>query len=270
MVSCVSMRHFFVFAADSVDNSFDVDYTYMTEDDFYNDYVRSDGEVNVEKENTELNSVISQGTVFKSDMKTYFQNLYTYSPINSHGSCGFVSFIQYLTYYDTFYNDSIVQEEYEKKSVNSNSTIEALSVSPGVLRQEYPSANLYSYIQNNKSIDFQMYLMDLYNDSLNRTPEEYKCSIGMWDYGRILDRLLANNTSTFEYRRAISFGSSYNPKSPAVVEWFDNYTKTQLDNDKPVMLHIAQYNETNGKYENYHSVVAYYYDEEGIHANFGW
>lgn len=47
-------------------------------------------------------------------MVTYFQNLYTYSPVNSHGSCGYVSFIQYLSYYDTFRNDNIIPTVYER------------------------------------------------------------------------------------------------------------------------------------------------------------
>ena len=37
-------------------------------------------------------------------IKTYFQNLDTYSPSNVGNSCGYVAFIQYLGYFDTFYN----------------------------------------------------------------------------------------------------------------------------------------------------------------------
>ena len=48
------------------------------------------------------------------NMVNYFSNLNTFSPSNKGGSCGFVSLAQVLSYYDTFYNDSIIPEQYDK------------------------------------------------------------------------------------------------------------------------------------------------------------
>ncbi len=146
---------------------------------------------------------------------------------------------------------------------------DALSTSPGVLRVNYPVTNLYTYIQNNKGIDFQMYLMDIVNASYGRTSEEYISNIGMWEYYIILNELFIYNAN-FNYTSVSSFGSYAKPTDENVINYFDQYVKGQLDMGNPVILHIAKYNATTKAYDNYHSVVAYYYDEDGIHANFGW
>ncbi len=249
----LSINAFSVFA--STDDGFIENYSFMTEEEFNNDF-----------ELFQSDEPASDGF----GMKTYFKNLYIYSPINSQGSCGYVSFIQYLSYYDTFINDDIIPEVYERNQGNVADVDTALSVSPGVLRQAYPAAgtSLYNHIQNTKSYDFQMYLMDIVNKSYNRTSSNYKFSIGMWDYYRILNELFPQKNVSFSYKSVSNFGSK--PTDLNVINEFDTYVKNQLDQGNPVMLHIAKYDETTGVYDNYHSVVAYYYDNDGIHANFGW
>ena len=202
----------------------------------------------------------------------YFYNLYDYSPDNTHGSCGYVSFIQYLSYYDCFYNDSIISEGYERNQGPASSLSQARAISPGVLKQAYPNSpsSLYSFIQNNKSNDYQMYLMDIVNQSMGHTQSEYSYSIGMWNYYRIIDSISAFDDTSFSYTRVQDFGNNAKPTDANVISWFDSYVKNQLDYGNPVMLHIAQYDSNTGDYVNYHSIVAYYYDENGIHANFGW
>lgn len=244
-----------IFVSANADDDFVENYSFMTEEQFYNDF-----------EPFQSNEPSSDDF----GMKTYFKNLCQYSPINSHGSCGYVSFIQYLSYYDTFINDDIIPEVYERNQGNVTDVTTALSVSPGVLRQAYPetSITLYNHIQNTKSYDFQMYLMDIVNKSENRTSSNYKYSIGMWNYYRILNALFPQKNVSFSYKRVSYFGSK--PTDANVINGFDTYVKNQLDQGNPVMLHIAKYNETTGAYNSYHSVVAYYYDNNGIHANFGW
>ncbi len=72
---------YFVNAENSeVEHSFS--YNYMTELDFQQDFVH-------------LNS---EGDDDGFNMITYFRNLNDYSPRNRGNSCGYVSFIQYLSY----------------------------------------------------------------------------------------------------------------------------------------------------------------------------
>lgn len=229
-------------------------HAYMTEEEFW----ASDFEI--------CNEDMRSSSDFS--MKNYFKNLNKYSPVNSAGSCGYVSFIQYLAYYDTFYNDDVIAEQYERKELSVADIPTAISISPGVQRLTYPSTGLYNFIQSNKDTDFQMYLMDIVNSALGNSPDQYSYSIGMWSYYHILNKLFPNKNVTFEYRRVNSYGSK--PTDSSVISQFDNYVKSKLDAGLPVMLHIAMYNEVTGEYDNYHSVVAYYYDSKGIHAHFGW
>lgn len=234
-------------------NSNDKIISFMNENDF-NDINTTKNVVNYENNSSNKN--------------IYFKNLYNFSPDNSNGSCGYVSLIQYLSYYDTFYNDDLIPEIYDRNSGNKNTLEEAFNVSPGVLRQSYPSTNLYEFVQNNKSTDFQMYLMDIVNNAKNIANNEYSCSIGMWDYQLIFDKLYGSNKITYNYVNVSSFNINSKPTDSNIISSFDSYVKKQLDLEKPVILHIAQYD--NGNYKNYHSIVAYYYDSNGIHANFGW
>ena len=98
LVSIINVKTVSVFAYVE-DNEFDDSYVFMTEEEFNNNFEQFENEM-------PSNSGFS--------MVTYFQNLYTYSPINSHGSCGYVSFIQYLSYLDAFVNDDIIPTIYER------------------------------------------------------------------------------------------------------------------------------------------------------------
>ncbi len=49
-------------------------------------------------------------------MKTYFRHLFKNMPENDFGSCGFVSLVSCLSYYDSYYNDTIIDEKYDVES----------------------------------------------------------------------------------------------------------------------------------------------------------
>lgn len=209
-----------------------------------------------------------------SNSVTYFRNLCNYSPRNYGGSCGYVSFIQYLSYYDSFFYDNIISDVYEYNQGSVNSLMNAREDSPGVYRNNnYPNLTgdaLYNYMISNMTYDFQLKLIVNVNQSFDNPTSNYSRSIGMWDYYRIIASLNLSSYASFEYYRVSDFGTNAKPTDTYVIQWFDSYVKSLLLQNQPVMLHIAQYDEVTGDYNNYHSVVAYYFDENGIHANFGY
>lgn len=211
-------------------------------------------------------------SLLSNELIEYFYNLYEYSPKNSQGSCGYVSLIQYLSYYDSFYNDSIIPEEYERNKGDSSSLQLARTISPGVERQNYPGSpeELYTFINNHKDTDYQMKLMSIVNESMGHSSENYSWSIGMWNYYRIFNTIPAFENTTFNFKQVKDFGADAKPTDSNVMLYFDNFVKSELDKGNPVILHIAKYNDQTKTNDNYHSVVAYYYDNQGIHANFGW
>lgn len=209
------------------------------------------------------------------NIKNYFQNLYKYSPYNKNGSCGYVSFIQYLSYFDTFYNDNIIDDKYDKNDGNKSNIKEANKNSPGVERFTSYTGKLYNYANSNKNNDYQAYLMTLNNDYLNtNNSENFSSQISMENYQNLL-KSINNLKLKFTYINGIKKFGKGNHKTDESINFFDNYVKNKLDEGYPVILHIGgdiieTKDEIGWNYEGYHSVVAYYYDDEGIHCNFGW
>lgn len=233
--------------------------SFLTEETFETTFLKGDGSGG--KTDDEINLI------------KYFSNLCEYSALNSIASCGYVSFAQYLSYYDTFYNDSIIPEKYEQNQGSVSSMEVARSVSPGVLRQSYPTekgVELYDFIQNNVNSDYQVYLMSVVNESYNRSSEDYSCMTHMRDYHYIVDTISAFSDTSYSYKSPSDFKINGKYNDISVISGFDSYVKAVLDTHQPVMLHIASGVDEENHYEGYHSVVAYYYDEKGVHANFGW
>ena len=94
-------------------------------------------------------------------MERYFDNMARFSPTNQKGTCGYVSLIQYLCYFDSFYNDAIVPEKYERNQGFVDTLEETREISPGVLNKTYTSSELSqeSIIEDNKDLDYQIYLI---------------------------------------------------------------------------------------------------------------
>ena len=206
-----------------------------------------------------------------NDLGTYFSHLYDYSPKNTDGSCVFVSMIQVMTYYDSYYNDNIVPEEYDQKQGNASSLYLAKTNSPGVLRQDYPlsSNQLFSFVEANKYDDLQAMLMWHYNYLTYQTYNTYTY-IGNPDYRQsILNSFYSNNSyavcNSVDYSQ-IGSGNSYTDSG--VVAYFDSYIKDQIDLGRPVILDLA-YVSGGNVFPWGHAAVAYYYDSYGIHLNWG-
>lgn len=203
------------------------------------------------------------------NINTYFQNLSIFSAYNNIGSCGYVSLIQLLSFYDTFYNDSIIPEQYESKSASATTEEWAKFQSPGVLRQSYSSSgynSYYEYCNATMYSDFQSRLTVInnilentnVNEKNNKGEDIFQYSIEAWDYQNVLNNLYGN-TSTVKV-------SVYRGRTQTE---FTEIIKDVIDSENPVIVHIKKYDD-NGNEIGYHSVVAYLYDENGIYANFGW
>lgn len=233
-----------------------------------NDFLLIPGDVDsvdeLEDDESEHHVCNSIGGNYQFDMITYFQNLTNYSALNSHGSCGYVSLIQYLTYYDTFYNDNIIPEAYDRHC-QATTYNQAIADSPGVLRQAYPenSSDLYTYVINNKDYDFQALLMYIINTGIDSSNTSYSYKTGMGNYHYISDSLFSSSNSVYSYVQYSDFDTSV--FSSYAQSQLEAYVKAQLDLGRPVIMHII-----NSNYSFNHSVVAYYYDNDGIHYNKGW
>lgn len=206
-----------------------------------------------------------------NDLGIYFSHLFDYSPKNTYGSCVFVSLIQVMSYYDSFYNDNVIPEQYDCNQGNVSSLELAKENSPGVTRQDYPSSPtaLFSFVSNNRDTDLQAEMFWHYNFLKGNNPNIYSY-IGEVDYRQaILNSFYGNNYSAVcSFIDYSQLGVNANYTDQSVVSYFDTYVKNLIDLGKPVILDLVCVQ--NGfEFPRGHAAVAYYYDSDGIHLNWG-
>ncbi len=228
--------------------------------------------------NSETTREATQNTFF--NMYSFFDNSLTYAPYNNLGSCAFVSLIQLMSYYDTFYNDDIIPEQYDRNHdfpILTNTTTlkysafqngNTLNYSPGVMRNncnyindgdEPTNQEIAAYRQfciNNESIDLQSRLTMEYNKAVaSNTNLLFNYSSHIKHYQKILDRFYGEHKVNVKYW--------YDEEQST----YEEVIKTAIDSGNPVIVHIDK--TVNDKTYR-HSVVAYDYSSGGIYANFGW
>lgn len=199
------------------------------------------------------------------NMVDYFKNLYEYSPNNNLGSCGYVSLIQLLSYYDTFINDNVIPSSYEQKNTSSLMFEKSIKSSPGVMRNQYYTSEFISYEEfcnYYSDSDLQSSFTLIQNEILKNDPNseynEFNHSIGLWNYQNMLSKFYQNNNFL-----------NVETLSNVTNKEYINNIKRYIDNGQPVVVHILK-EDANGNQSGHHSVVAYDYDENYIYANFGW
>lgn len=214
----------------------------------------------------EQDNTILEDIDFESDYgrESYFANLLDYSAYNAMGSCGFVSMIQAMSYYDTFYNDSVIPEQYDRSETGTNTFAEAKMISPGVKRDVYDYytwGSYYNYCHSNMNEDLQCKLTVIQNELLGTdNAGHFEPSIGGWDYQEVLNRFYQEFNSDINVTVVSNEENETN-------EFFEQRIKDIIDSGHPAVVHIKK---MEGEIErSYHSIVAYEYNEDGIWANFG-
>lgn len=207
-----------------------------------------------------------------SPMKNYFYNLRDNFGYNQIGSCGYVALGMLLTYYDSYYDDSMVKEQYDAEAEMVNYDEFDTASSPGSTEQSIAVVSNQSYIDT--------MIEDYSNVSLHANLIKVADSLGYanGDLGTtpdivedVLIEYLNDNNGIDESRWLINKYSNDNYTSYVPGE---NYTYSDMmaDNVKeylklgiPVLLSIR--GNSGG-----HVVVAYDYNEatDTIYANFGW
>lgn len=208
-----------------------------------------------------------------SQMENYFYNLRRNFGHNSNGSCGYVALGMMLTYYDSYWNDALVPEQYDSNAVLSNLEACSYSTSPGSNETSIANAGALSedkYIQilvnnySNSSLHAKLvgigssmgYGLSLTFDMIRNTLEKYleenkQVSIDDWvinyDYNRNYKNKVPDGNLTYSEMMAESVKDYLKLDIPVVVTVIDDGNKG-------------------------HVVIAYDYDEENdvIYTHYGW
>lgn len=192
-------------------------------------------------------------------MSQYFLNLKNNFALNSHGSCNYVALGMLLSYYDTYWDDSFIDEKYEKQStVNTileNGVPSYNTESPGINRFDYgafPKTSLDNYIsacQANKDRDFQALLFDIAYNFFGTTITYLTEPFGL-DFEKTYNLLCAY---IFGYKgfSSSSLSIQYNKSGGKTVY---DFTVERIRMGYPVLIRS---NKLNG-----HTFIAYDYDWE--------
>lgn len=176
-------------------------------------------------------------------------------------------------YFDSFVNDNTIEEIYETQPLDNTSFEFAEFFPNGVTSINYPSNpyELFLFANQYYQTDYQAKLFKYVNEYKNISPENYSYKLHMNDYQSVINNNAILSNSSYFSRSHNYYGENLLPNDPILINGFDNYVKNLIDNNKFVVLHIYKYNQNNNNhFAQYHSVIAYYYDNLGIHANFGW
>lgn len=213
------------------------------------------------------------------EIVSYFSNLYEYQASNDVGSCGFVSLCEVLSYYDTFHNDSIIPEAYDRSLSTCLSESEVKQHSPGIIRESYIENQNYTYYDfchDTMEYNLQSRLTVL-NNQLRNTDNNgshldggqaianFNTSIGGWSYNNLLSEFYSNTPNiSFSVTEINNYSEEQYTQNQLL-----NLTKAFIYSGYPVIVEVKQLG-SNGVFGGYHSVVAYEVLDETVYANYGW
>ncbi len=162
-----------------------------------------------EAHNAYLEETLSDSTDYSSGMTSYdnfmtayFDNLTYNIGVNYKGSCGYVAIAMLLSYYDTYWNDNIIPEQYDIASIGTSSDTISRRNSPGVLRDTVININDTDddYLTKMSATDYFSYMNSMSNTSLHAKLITIGSSYGYYDF----------SVDDDEYSAGIVFSSRYN------------------------------------------------------------
>ncbi len=252
----------------------------------YNGYVKPSTEVY-----DDANGYLYQDEYFAS---YYFKGLENNFGYNTHGSCGYVATAMMLSYYDTYLDDNIISEQYDKEGfVNSSLDLSNTNnESPGIEREvnslcptnsgvsklkDLDSEHYWKVVENHWRIYFHLYLIKLAEEEFNM----YHDTLGVLEEGGIQVPIDSDNpcASAMLHQKSLMEYYLYNVKnytpSDVSIEYANtdvrNFAINKIKNGQPVMLLL-------GGLSGFHFVVAYDLDDketannsdDDIYAHYGW
>lgn len=206
----------------------------------------------------------------------YFSNLHTNFGNNSHGTCSYVALGMLLSFYDTYWDDTIIPEAYDVSSAFDSSALDSDAPaalpfsleSPGISFEDSTKAASLSnseymdFIESTSSTCFQSRLITIKKQifgNFSFESDENPYGMTFTEIQNLLGRYL------FLYRdfQVDDFSSSYNVKGDDTTRQF---VVERINEGMPVLIMATS--ETLGA----HSMIAYDYDaaSDTIFAHPGW
>lgn len=208
---------------------------------------------------------------YNNFMSAYFDNLTYNLGMNYKGSCGYVAIAMFLSYYDTFFNDAIIPENYDIPSVGSGTNMIERRNSPGVLKDvivnpeslddtiyglRLSALEYYSYMEALSNVSLHARLIIIANaKGYYNFNDDYGAAGSLFTY-----RLDVLNTylGTVGYIEGIDYTIEYNDTgnyNDTYSYYVRRFTIEKIKAGYPVLLSVQRPSGLG------HVVVAYEYDQ---------
>lgn len=205
----------------------------------------------------------------------YFSNLKENIGNNSHGSCSYVALAMLISFYDSYWNDLFIPEEYDVEPISSFITYPSADFSfpsfyaesPGILFEPSNEVNSLSlneyllYVSTHSDIYFQSKLISLSQSYFGKEKFENNSNPFGMTFGEMLNFL---NYYLYDYRKFNTAQVKINSCNDASSVRF--YTINKIKEGIPVILR-SESSSLGG-----HAFIAYDYDAltDEIYVHTGW
>ena len=222
-------------------------------------------------------------------MHNYFVNLSENIPYNKWGSCGIVALAEILLYFDTFYDETLIDSKFKTAQaiIDSNNCLN--TESPGLLKNDWldiPSSS-NSIIRKNHALNFSetyfdYYLMKKRNEYDGDT--EFQVSLNPSSLNTLVTNLFPGKfdvetsySSSYSFDNTLSVEQNNNIllNYTEYVQYEDTRIQDAIANNFPIFLVISSPYKImdNDKVDRayFHAVVAHGYDDNGnLLCHFGY
>lgn len=218
-----------------------------------------------------------QGEPFLKDwyVTEYFSNLRSNYPYNTHGTCSYTALAMFLSYYDTYWDDSIIPEQYEQRATfdpsnDGNADFDLVpfgTESPGLRSEDFDEVSEMTqseyaqFVEDTGNMYFQSRLMNIADDYLGSVDFDENSSFGMTYqelFGLARHYVYTYTNLDPEFTSIWGFGGGRPSNRIAVIG--------QLEEGNPVLIRCSSPD------LGTHAMVAYDYDRDTdqIYVHTGW
>lgn len=198
----------------------------------------------------------------------YFNNLTENFGNNIKGSCTYIAFAMLLSYYDTYWDDTIIPENYDMITMLSNDKLDLNAESPGIYTENrslvwnsMSTANYYQVVEQYSNAHFHLKLIQMGKEKFGQYQFENSSSPCGLTYSELADLM---NYYLYDYMNFNTSEINYISTSSNVRQFvIDN-----IQNGKPVLVRMGSNNVSGIG----HAFILYDYDESNdeLYGHWGW
>ena len=230
----------------------------------------------ISETNDYLNDVPPHPNDYKNFANQYFRNL-TYHGLNEKGTCGYIAIGMFLSYYDTFWDDNIIPENYDRVATIDGEY--SYDRSPGIFderstnQSDYNNDFTYKSYMKSQTNSLHSYLISI-GETLGYVGNSMNYSFGL-EFEEVYNVLMKyGETNTAVNKDNFTYMYGYNANgdekgNDQIRQKIIYYAKMGW----PVIVGLQGYVTEKGSGSlARHVIVVYDYDEEtdSLYGHFGW